>query len=264
MIIKDRDLKKFKTVFVFEHFTGTDGWQTCFDNSEDAIHYAVNEWAHLDKYRKQKILDKGSFTVTENNIFLDEDGKYYPENEEINVFWNVYSYERIGDLEKEIEDKKHDIEEIKEDLLDDRIDLEEAKNKINELNKEIEEIKEAIKNLEKNLIEEDREATKASPKVDKEKVDKEMEKYINSSEIYFSFEQIGQIRLGLESGIDVSKYANPKLTDRRMEEIRWGLEDGLDVSTYADPEFDWKQMREIREKLEAEKSAEKKSPELEI
>ena len=91
-----------------------------------------------------------------------------------------------------------------------------------------------------------------------------MGKYINPSEIYLSFEQMGQIRLGLEAGIDVSKYANPKLSDKQMEEIRWGLEDGLDVSKYADPKFNWKEMAEIRENLEAEKSAEKKSPEIEI
>lgn len=29
-----------------------------------------------------------------------------------------------------------------------------------------------------------------------------------------------QIRLGLEAGIDVSKYANSKLSDKQMEEIR--------------------------------------------
>lgn len=201
MIIKDRDLKKFKTVFVFGEYRDSKGCgsEVYFDNSEDAIHYAINEWNHLAKTDKQSYLKDtySYFTVTENNIFLDEDGEYYPENEEINVFWDVFSYEKIGYLEEE------------------------------------------------------KEAKKVSPKVDKQKVDEEMEKYMNFSKIYLSFEQMGQIRLGLEAGIDVSKYANPKLSDNQMQEIRWGLEDGLDVSKYADPKFNWEQMEEIRKGLES-------------
>ena len=281
MIIEDRDLKKFKTVFVFGEYRDSAGHgsEICFDNSEDAIHYAINEWNHLAKTDKQSYLKDtfSYFTVTENNIFLDEDGEYYPENEAINEFWNVFSYEKIGYLEEEIEDKLNEIKDLTESIHDefipsklrdcDQEDINTIKNyinRLNELKEEIENYQRTIESLEKDLIKQKKEAKKVSPKVDKQKVDEEMEKYINPSEIYLSFEQMGQIRLGLESGIDVSKYANPKLSDNQMQEIRWGLEDGLDVSTYADPEFDWKQMREIREKLEAEKSTKKKEAELEI
>ena len=272
MIIEDRDLKKFKTIFVFEEYRDSAGHgsKICFDNSEDAIHYAINEWNHLAKTDKQSYLkDTHSyFTVTENNIFLDEDGEYYPENEEINVFWDVFSYEKIGDLEEEIEDKLNEIKDLTEDLTEsihdefipgklrdcDQEDINTIKNyinRLNELKEEIEENQRTIANLEKDLIEEKKEAEKVSPKVDKQKVDEEMEKYINPSEIYLSFEQMEQIRLGLEAGIDVSKYANSKLSDKQMEEIRYGLQLDLDVSKYADPKFNWEQMEEIRKGLES-------------
>ena len=35
-----------------------------------------------------------------------------------------------------------------------------------------------------------------------------------------------------------------------MLELRKGLEEGLDVSVYADPKYDWRQMREICHDLE--------------
>ena len=53
----------------------------------------------------------------------------------------------------------------------------------------------------------------------------------------FDWEQMEQLRLGLEHDVDVSVYANPKFSDWQMEEIREGLESGVDASTYADPEF---------------------------
>ena len=47
-----------------------------------------------------------------------------------------------------------------------------------------------------------------------------------------------------------------------MYQIRMGLEKGLDVTKYADPEFDCYQMSEIRLNLEDEKV--KEEPEIEI
>ena len=46
-----------------------------------------------------------------------------------------------------------------------------------------------------------------------------------------------------------------------MQEIRFGLQDGLDVDKYADPKFDNFQMKKIREGLENKKQ---KEPEIEI
>jgi len=61
----------------------------------------------------------------------------------------------------------------------------------------------------------------------------------------FSADQMGQIRSGLESGIDVSKYADPKFDVRQMYYIKRGLRSGFDVSKYADPKFDGGQMAQI-------------------
>lgn len=58
--------------------------------------------------------------------------------------------------------------------------------------------------------------------------------------------QWDEIRNGLESGVDVSVYANSKFDELQMMQIRFGLADRLNVSEYADPKFDGRQMREIR------------------
>ena len=188
MQIEAKDLKKFKTIFVFERYNGTDGWKEYFDNSEEAINYAINEWDHFTKYEKKEILNRDDvavFKVTENNIILEEDGEYYPENEEIDVFWDVFSYEKIGDLEEEIEDNLNEIKDLTEDLGEsihnefipgklrdcDQEDISIIKNYINQLNElkeEIEENQYTIKNLKKDLINEEREAKKINIKTDQE------------------------------------------------------------------------------------------------
>lgn len=80
-----------------------------------------------------------------------------------------------------------------------------------------------------------------------------MKRYIRAKfeidESKFNEGQLEIIREGLESGVDVSIYADPKFNRGQMNEIRQGLEDGLDVSIYAHPEFDWEQMYEILEGL---------------
>ena len=58
-----------------------------------------------------------------------------------------------------------------------------------------------------------------------------------------------QIRLGLESDLDITFYKNPKFDYLQMHLIRIGLENGLDVSKYAKTEYSWEQMREIKEDL---------------
>jgi hypothetical protein len=62
-----------------------------------------------------------------------------------------------------------------------------------------------------------------------------------------------QIRLGLESKVDVSIYAQLDFNYSQMQEIRFGLEKGLDVSPYLNPSIDWKEMRAIRKKLWSKK-----------
>ena len=59
--------------------------------------------------------------------------------------------------------------------------------------------------------------------------------------------------MGLEENIDVSIYANSKISASQMREIRLGLEDNLDVSNYLDFELDWDEMQAIRLELKKEK-----------
>ena len=68
-------------------------------------------------------------------------------------------------------------------------------------------------------------------------------------EMGFNWKQLEEIQIGLEEGLDVSKYANPKFDFNQMAEIRKGLKQGIDISKYADPKFDWFQMEQIYEGL---------------
>lgn len=45
-------------------------------------------------------------------------------------------------------------------------------------------------------------------------------------------EQLNTLRLGFENGVDIHKYANPKLDWTYMNRIRQSLEKGIDISKY--------------------------------
>lgn len=62
--------------------------------------------------------------------------------------------------------------------------------------------------------------------------------------------QLDEIQRGLESGVDISVYANPEYDPNQMWEIYRGLMTGLDVSSYTNPQYDHYQMEAIREGLE--------------
>ncbi len=66
----------------------------------------------------------------------------------------------------------------------------------------------------------------------------------------YTKDQIEEIRLGQEAGLDVSAYARKEFYAIQMRQIRQGLALGLDVSQYASPSYDWFQMEEIRLGLE--------------
>ncbi len=80
----------------------------------------------------------------------------------------------------------------------------------------------------------------------------------------YSVDQLKEIELGKQQGLDTSVYENPAFLAMQMQEIRLGLSKGLNVSIYADPEFDWLQMGELRSALEigldAKKFADKSIP----
>ena len=63
---------------------------------------------------------------------------------------------------------------------------------------------------------------------------------------YFDTLQRDEIRIGLENGIDISKYADPKYDAFQMRQIRYGLEDNLDISKYDNPKYEWERMRYLR------------------
>ncbi len=65
----------------------------------------------------------------------------------------------------------------------------------------------------------------------------------------FNVYQLAEIRKGLETGADVSKYLDPEMPWNEMEEIRLELQSGIDMSMYRDAGFDIMQLAEIREGL---------------
>lgn len=66
----------------------------------------------------------------------------------------------------------------------------------------------------------------------------------------FNTEQLIQIKMGLEDGLNVSYYINPELSSNQMRIIREGLYKGLDVSKYADSKYNYEQMFQIYRGLE--------------
>ena len=81
-------------------------------------------------------------------------------------------------------------------------------------------------------------------------IDVNVEKYFGNLE--YNSDQIEQILLGLEKGLDVSIYENPKYDSNQMEQIRFGLLENLDVSIYATPEYNYEQMHKIHMGLKKE------------
>lgn len=74
-----------------------------------------------------------------------------------------------------------------------------------------------------------------------------MEKYLHMG---FDKYQLNEIKLGLDSGVNVDIYAKGNYNSSQMKEIRKGLEDGIDVSSYAKAQFNSIMMRHKREELE--------------
>ena len=66
----------------------------------------------------------------------------------------------------------------------------------------------------------------------------------------FNIYQLAEIRKGLETGVDVQAYLDPRKPWNEMEEIRLELQSGIDMSIYRDAGFDIMQLAEIREGLQ--------------
>lgn len=71
---------------------------------------------------------------------------------------------------------------------------------------------------------------------------KKNEKTLNKLEEIYSAEQLQQLRLGKEHGVDIRIYANPQLSAEQMKALREGLESHVNVKPIAHPEFKYKPM----------------------
>lgn len=66
----------------------------------------------------------------------------------------------------------------------------------------------------------------------------------------YNWYQAKQIYLGLQAGVDISIYTDPKFEFDQMREIRDGLMDGVDARLYADPKLSIDEMYHMRDRLE--------------
>ena len=73
----------------------------------------------------------------------------------------------------------------------------------------------------------------------------------------FDEHQLNEIQWGINSGIDIGLYSDPKFDVFQMDEIRLGLENGIDAATYADPSIPWWKMQKIRLRLQSDKKEQK-------
>ena len=77
----------------------------------------------------------------------------------------------------------------------------------------------------------------------------------------FNSLQITQILDGQEKGLDTSVYEDNRFDWEQMEQIKLGLEEGLRITYYAYPDIPVAEMRKIRSTLKKEKEQESDSPE---
>ncbi|MBR6469158.1 MAG: DUF342 domain-containing protein [Lachnospiraceae bacterium] len=75
----------------------------------------------------------------------------------------------------------------------------------------------------------------------------EQQEYLNKG---FTKDQVEEIKLGLEEGLDIEPYEDKGFFALQMREIRLGLMKELPVEVYARKDFDWFQMEQIRLGLE--------------
>lgn len=70
--------------------------------------------------------------------------------------------------------------------------------------------------------------------------------FLMAENMEYSEEQLQEIRLGMEEGLNVSIYSKPEFNWMQMEQIRMGLKDKVDVSQYADVSNSYETMKQIR------------------
>ena len=80
----------------------------------------------------------------------------------------------------------------------------------------------------------------------KSRLDNMSKKYFFYNGKKFDADQMREIRIGQQIGIDVNVYADPKFDADQMTQIRDGLDRGINASLYANPQYSWAIMEEIR------------------
>ena len=71
-------------------------------------------------------------------------------------------------------------------------------------------------------------------------------KSLSKLEELFTPEQINELKIGKQKGVNIKVYGNNKLSAEQMRVVREGLQDGLDAKIYADPEYSVDAMRLLR------------------
>ena len=66
----------------------------------------------------------------------------------------------------------------------------------------------------------------------------------------FGSQQIYEVLICLEKGIDISGYIDSSFNGSQITQIRRGLENGIDASSYADPEIGPFEMKQILASME--------------
>lgn len=67
----------------------------------------------------------------------------------------------------------------------------------------------------------------------------------------YDWQQMHVIKRGLEQGLDVAVFANPEYTHGQMSMLLRGLQQNFDISVYTDPHFSTEQMQEIVSGMES-------------
>ena len=69
---------------------------------------------------------------------------------------------------------------------------------------------------------------------------------IDDEDELYDEDQKYELDLGIENGVDITRYDDPNLESRQMCQIRLGLEAGVDVTIYNKTKYDWEQMIQLR------------------
>lgn len=75
---------------------------------------------------------------------------------------------------------------------------------------------------------------------------KENKRQVSKLEELFNREQIEQLKLGKESGVNIRVFGNNKLSADQMKEIRLGLESKINARAFADPAYSVSAMKALR------------------